>query len=85
MNIFNERLWLSIFIGRRSCIGERLAKKELFLFLVNFFQKFTFQLVDKLDNNKSSNIFDADPTSGIFRWAQPYQVIVEKYNEKFDC
>ena len=67
-----------LIIGRRSCIGERLAKKELFLFLVNFFQKFTFRLADY----SFDNIFEADPTSGIFRWAQPYQVIVEKCNEQ---
>jgi len=68
------------YIGRRSCIGERLANKELFLFLVNFFQKFTFRLADY----SFDNIFEADPTSGIFRWAQPYQVIVENVMKKFD-
>ncbi|PIK51744.1 putative cytochrome P450 2U1 [Apostichopus japonicus] len=34
-------------IGRRSCVGEHLAKMELFLFFTNLMQRFKFSLPDE--------------------------------------
>ncbi|XP_072013000.1 cytochrome P450 2U1-like [Amphiura filiformis] len=34
-------------VGRRSCIGEKIAKLELFIFFTHMLQKFTFTLPDE--------------------------------------
>ena len=33
---------LFCFVGRRMCLGESLAKMEVFLFIANLFHEFTF-------------------------------------------
>ncbi|XP_062999666.1 cytochrome P450 2W1-like [Elgaria multicarinata webbii] len=53
-------------LGRRSCVGESLAKTELFLFFVGLLQKFTFQpppgLTEKdLDLNVPETTFTLRP------------------------
>ena len=40
--IINQRNYYPFGAGRRACVGEALAKVELFLFLSWIFQKFTF-------------------------------------------
>jgi cytochrome P450 len=54
-------------IGRRSCIGEHLAKMELFLFFSFFMHRFTFKAPD-----------DAPPPTlksrgGLARTAYPFE------------
>ena len=58
--------------GKRQCIGENLARAELFIFITYFFQDFNFILCD---NPKAS--LDGDPAGGLVRWPSPYKVILE--------
>jgi cytochrome P450 len=39
-------IFLSLISGKRACLGESLAKMELFLFFVTFMQKFIFKVPD---------------------------------------
>lgn len=54
--------------GPRVCLGESLAKSELFLIFSNLIQKFTFSKVDKND------ILSFEAACGITRTAHPYRV-----------
>ena len=50
----NERL-IPFGIGKRSCMGELLARNELFLFTVNLIQKLTFSLPSYHEKPSVSN------------------------------
>ena len=54
-------------IGKRICMGESLAKNELFLFFVRLLQRLTFQEMDKKPNVD-------DVFHGITRIPKPFSV-----------
>ena len=66
---YSRRFYLK---GKRACIGENLARVELFIFVTYFFKKFEFTLCE---NPKVS--LNGDPRSGIVRWPSPYKVVLK--------
>ena len=59
--------------GRRQCLGEALAKAELFLFTSSILQKFNIVPApgDPLD-------LSFDESKPLFNFAKPYKVIFER-------
>ncbi|XP_071959577.1 cytochrome P450 2U1-like [Antedon mediterranea] len=57
-------------IGRRACLGENLAKMEIFIFMVNFFQKF------KVEIPAGHPQPDVEPEIGLTFSPKPFQVCV---------
>lgn len=57
--------------GRRVCLGEELAKNELFLLVVGFLQKFEFKTVP--DHEYS---LGADPSADFKITPKPYELIL---------
>ena len=55
------------------CMGERLAKAELFLFTVNCFQMFKF----RFDPESPEPSLDASPASFLARWPSSYKLVVD--------
>nr|XP_028577805.1 cytochrome P450 2K6-like [Podarcis muralis] len=56
--------------GRRACLGETLAKMELFLFFTSLLQKFTFQLPPGI----SQEDLDLTPAIGLTTSPMPHQL-----------
>lgn len=53
--------------GNRVCLGESLAKMELFLFFVSLLQQFTFSVPDGVE-------LSTEGVSGIVRVPEPFKV-----------
>ncbi|XP_052754989.1 farnesoate epoxidase-like isoform X3 [Galleria mellonella] len=62
---------LAFGLGRRRCIGEGLAKSELFMFMTHLLQKFTLKVPD------GDPMPSTDPIDGITLSAKPFRVIFE--------
>ncbi|KAH9490073.1 cytochrome P450 2 sub U member 1 [Bulinus truncatus] len=74
-----QREWLVPFgVGRRVCLGESLAKMELFIFLANLFQTFEFLPEDPENLPPLTDVF------GLTVAPKPYKVrcIKRKYLKK---
>lgn len=69
----NVEGFLPFSTGRRQCIGENLARVELFTFVTYFFHTFNFVLC----KNDPKPSLEVDPKSGIVRWPSPFKVILE--------
>jgi methyl farnesoate epoxidase / farnesoate epoxidase len=61
-----------IFIGRRRCIGETLAKSNVFLFISNLLQTFNFE------NPEGCPLPDPFPVEGIIPSTQPYEALISR-------
>jgi methyl farnesoate epoxidase / farnesoate epoxidase len=61
-----------IFLGRRRCIGETLAKSNVFLFISNLLQTFNFE------NPEGCPLPDQFPIEGITATTQPYQALISR-------
>ncbi|KAJ8047663.1 Cytochrome P450 2U1 [Holothuria leucospilota] len=61
-------------LGRRVCLGETLAKMELFLFLTSLVQRFRFYVPDGME------LPSLDGVSGITLSPEPYEVCAEPRN-----
>ena len=58
--------------GKRKCVGEKLARAELFLFTSMLLQKFKFK---KLSPDQ---VLDFDPVPGLSFHPKPFRVVVEE-------
>ncbi|XP_066988071.1 cytochrome P450 2L1-like [Macrobrachium rosenbergii] len=65
--------FLPFSLGRRQCLGESLAKMELFLFATCLFKRFFFSAPEG-----SPILTESDPTKPILRFIRPYKVVMER-------
>lgn len=61
-------LYVYIFVGRRRCIGENLAKETIFIFLSSLLQKFEIRVLDE-DKDNAKPILD-----GVTLTPAPFEV-----------
>jgi cytochrome P450 len=73
-NLTNVNYLLSFSTGKRVCLGESLAKQELFIFLVGLVQR--FQMIE--DRNTPLPSLDAVNKTTVIRAPPRYQVIMRE-------
>ena len=61
-------------IGRRRCVGEILARAEIYLFFIAIFQAFKFARA------KTGDILDLSPNSGVIHYPKQFQFKIEERN-----
>ncbi|XP_026731057.1 farnesoate epoxidase-like [Trichoplusia ni] len=70
-NLMQDEWLLPFGTGRRRCIGEGLARSELFLFVTNILQKFRLKTPDGVTAPSP------EPNEGVSLSAKPFHVIFE--------
>ncbi|XP_072043996.1 steroid 17-alpha-hydroxylase/17,20 lyase-like isoform X1 [Amphiura filiformis] len=66
--------------GPRVCLGEALAKSELFLLFSWLLQKYEFS---KVPGQEDKPLINVDPWGFLGRAPEPYQVVCKNANEKY--
>ena len=69
----NNLNFFFLFSGRRACMGETLAKMELFLYFSSLIQQFKFELPP------GAEVPSTEPVKGFTLSPKPFQVIITKY------
>ncbi|XP_037080315.1 cytochrome P450 2D4-like [Pollicipes pollicipes] len=60
-------------VGKRQCVGESMARAELFLFVTCFMQKFTFHWPEGFTHDLGE-----DPKGTFLRNPKPYKLVPER-------
>ncbi|XP_037080281.1 cytochrome P450 2J6-like [Pollicipes pollicipes] len=60
-------------VGKRQCVGERMSRAELFLFVTCFMQKFTFRWPEGFTHDLGE-----DPKVTFLRSPKPYKLVPER-------
>lgn len=63
---------LPFFSGKRACLGEGLARMELFLFFVSLFQKFHFSTLDGVE-------LSTEGITGATRTPYPFKIYAKAH------
>ncbi|XP_071486368.1 steroid 17-alpha-hydroxylase/17,20 lyase-like [Diadema antillarum] len=61
--------------GRRSCLGEAVAKADLFLIFSWFLQNYTFS---KVPGKESENLINIIPKTAAGRLLTPYEIVIKE-------